>query len=85
MNITLPVTVLLGASLLYQGQGVSGEKVEALSKSNMCQAWQLCGDIHCLSTKLSDSFSSNVEDSQSNNPEDFAIINVADKVSANSS
>ncbi|XP_064398413.1 erythroid differentiation-related factor 1-like isoform X3 [Halichondria panicea] len=77
----------LGRALRYGKYSVlcssSGTKLlcraETLSigESVLCNAWQVCGDIHCLSTKLSDSFLANLEDFQLENPEDTSLINVA--------
>ena len=72
----------LGASSKFQERADPVSTVEKLngSEDTLCRAWQLCGDIHCLSTKLSDSFSANLEDFQSMNPEDSTITKLAQSV-----
>lgn len=68
-----------GASSCLQSQieSDSSNQKKPSSSSSVFHAWQLCGDIHCLSTKLSESFSANLEDFQFENPEDAPVIKVA--------
>ena len=41
------------------------------------KAWQICGDSHCQSAKLSDSLGSHIEDYQLENSEDLLILSAA--------
>ena len=43
-------------------------------------SWQQCGDLHCLSSKMSSSLNSDLEDFRLENPEDTPIIAVATRL-----
>ena len=43
-------------------------------------SWQQCGDLHCLSSKMSSSLDSDLEDFRLENPEDTPIIAVATRL-----
>ncbi len=57
-------------------------KAEAIEfgEVSVSDAWKVCGDVHCLSTKLSEMFSANLEDFQLENPEDSSLIRIAECV-----
>lgn len=48
--------------------------------SVLYKAWQVCGDSHCLSAKLSDSLGAHLEDYELENSEDSAILSIAIKI-----
>ncbi len=52
-------------------------EIAPFDESALSSAWQVCGDVHCLSTKLSELFSANLEDFQLENPEDSDLIHMA--------
>eukprot|EP00731_Ephydatia_muelleri_P020552 Em0013g279a len=68
-------SILCGESSVMSPSPWHVPGVELVEK--MYDAWMICGDIHCLSTKLSDNFSSHLEDFKFVNPEDTPVISVA--------
>lgn len=73
-----------GASFCLQSQ-TEPDSLDQKITNSIFHAWQLCGDIHFLSTKLSESFSANLEDFQLENPEDAPIIALASRINESGS
>lgn len=64
--------ILCGESSAAMSVGGHVPGVQLAEK--LYSAWIICGDAHCLSTKLSDNFSSHLEDFQLENPEDMTVL-----------